>query len=67
MAGLFKMTITRSRKVTANAFEAVGMLNKSKVITPDLDHAQLVAWARDYRAARASGRDRRIKDSDRNG
>ena len=35
-----------------NAYEAVGMLNKSKVITPDVDHDRIVTWARVYRAER---------------
>ncbi len=35
-----------------NAYEAVGMLNKSKVITPDVDHDRIVAWAKVYRAER---------------
>ena len=28
------------------------MLNKSKVITPDVDHDRIVTWARVYRAER---------------
>ena len=35
-----------------NAYEAVGMLNKSKVITPDVDHDRIVTWAKVYRSER---------------
>jgi hypothetical protein len=35
-----------------NAPGAVGMLNKSKVLTPDVDHDRIIAWARVYRAER---------------
>jgi hypothetical protein len=36
-----------------NAPGAVGMLNKSTVITPETDADRVMAWARSYRAARA--------------